>query len=80
MFILSYISSSLEFWSVNHTSIYENLKLKIFEWKSLLAILKLTNTTLVASKRDSFSPFLSLVILFLVLPSNYIVSGLKSSR
>ena len=31
MFILSYISSDLEFWSVNHTSIYENFKLKVFE-------------------------------------------------
>ena len=31
MLILSYISSDLEFWSVNHTSIYENFKLKVFE-------------------------------------------------
>ena len=31
MFILSYISSDLEFWSVNHTSIYENFKLKVFK-------------------------------------------------
>ena len=31
MFILSSISSGLEFWSLNHTSIYENSKLKVFE-------------------------------------------------
>ena len=30
MFILSSISSSLKFWSVNHTSIYENSELKVF--------------------------------------------------
>ena len=31
MFILSSISSRLEFWSVNHTSIYENSELNIFK-------------------------------------------------
>ena len=31
MFILSFISSSLEFWSVNHSSIYENYELKDFQ-------------------------------------------------
>ena len=31
MFLLSSISSSLEFWSVNHISIYENSKLKVFK-------------------------------------------------
>ena len=31
IFILSFVSSSLEFWSVNHTSIYEKSKLKVFE-------------------------------------------------
>ena len=31
MFILSSISSSLEFWSVNHTSKYENSELKVFK-------------------------------------------------
>ena len=31
MFILSYISSGLEFWSVSHTSINENFELKIFK-------------------------------------------------
>ena len=31
MFILSPISSSLEFWSGNHTSIYENSELNVFE-------------------------------------------------
>ena len=31
MFILSSISNSLEFWSVNHTSIYENSEKKVFK-------------------------------------------------
>ena len=31
MFILSSISSCLEFRSVNHTSIYENSELKVFK-------------------------------------------------
>ena len=31
MFILSVASSGLESWSLNHTSIYENSKLKIFK-------------------------------------------------
>ena len=31
MFILSSISGDLEFWSVNHTSIYENSELKVFK-------------------------------------------------
>ena len=30
MFILSFISSDLEFWSVNHTSTYENSELRVF--------------------------------------------------
>ena len=30
MFILSSLSSGLEFWSVNHTSIYENPELDVF--------------------------------------------------
>ena len=36
MFILSSISSGLEFWSVNHTSIYENSQLKVFKNVELL--------------------------------------------
>ena len=36
MFILSYISSGLEFWSVSHTSINENFELKIFKNFKLL--------------------------------------------
>ena len=39
-----------------------------------------TSITSVLSKCGTFSPFLSLVILFSVLPSNSIVSGVKSSR
>ena len=31
MFILFSISSGLEFWSVNHTSIYGNPELKVFK-------------------------------------------------
>ena len=31
MIILSSTSRGLEFWSVNHTSIYENLKLNLFK-------------------------------------------------
>ena len=31
MLILSSISSGLEFWSVNHTSIYENSESKVFK-------------------------------------------------
>ena len=31
MFILSFVSGSLEFWSVNHISIYENSELNIFK-------------------------------------------------
>ena len=31
MFILSFIYRVLEFWSVNHTSAYENSELKVFE-------------------------------------------------
>ena len=31
MFILSSISSGLEFWSVNHTSIYENTEWNVFK-------------------------------------------------
>ena len=31
MFILSFVSRGLEFWSVKHTSIYENPELKVFK-------------------------------------------------
>ena len=31
MLVLSSISSGLEFWSANHTSIYENSELKVFK-------------------------------------------------
>ena len=36
MFILSSISEGLEFWAVNHTSIYENSELNVFEMISFL--------------------------------------------
>ena len=32
MFLLSSISRELEFWSVNHTSIYENYELEVFKY------------------------------------------------
>ena len=31
MLVLSYIPSGLEFWSTNHTSIYENSELNVFQ-------------------------------------------------
>ena len=39
-----------------------------------LSILKWTN---MVSKRDTFSPFVSLSILLLVFPSNFIISGVN---
>ena len=36
MFILSSTPVGLEFWSVNHTSIYENSEAKVFKKKKLL--------------------------------------------
>ena len=36
MFILSSTPGGLEFWSVNHTSIYENSESKVFRKKKLL--------------------------------------------
>ena len=36
MFILSSISSSLEFWSINHTSLYKNSESKDFKNIKLL--------------------------------------------
>ena len=49
-------------------------------WSLLLTILQWTNTTFVISRCGTFSPFLSLVILFSLLPSNFTFSGAKSSR
>ena len=49
-------------------------------WQSLLIIPQWANTTSVISKWSTFWPLLFSVILFSVLPSNYIVSGVKSSR
>ena len=36
MFILPSVSSGFEFWSVNHTLIYENSELKVFQKMKLL--------------------------------------------
>ena len=49
-------------------------------WQSLFTILQRTNTASVISKWGTFSAILFLVILILVLPRNFIVSGIKSSR
>ena len=42
MFVLSSISAGLEFWSVNHTSTYENSESKVFKninvWEKYLII------------------------------------------
>ena len=51
MFILSFISSDLEFWSVDHTLIYENTKLKGFQ-----NITKGAFTYYVITKRGGRSP------------------------
>ena len=47
---------------------------------TLVTILQWTNTTSLILRCGTFSLFFSLVILFSVLPSNFIVSGVKSSR
>ena len=39
-----------------------------------------TNTTSVISKLDTFSPFTSLIILLLLLPSNFIALGNTPSQ
>ena len=108
MFILSSISSGLEFWLVSHTSMYENSESKVFKnvkhlgeissnwpndlfganvyktlefcWWLLMKVIQWTNNTSVISKEGTFSPFSFFVILLLVLPSNFIVLGVKSSR
>ena len=59
------------------TNVYKTLKSC---WQWLLIMLQWTNTTSVVSKCGTFSPFLSLVILFSVLPSNFTVLGVKSSK
>ena len=108
IFILCSTPRGLEFWSVNHISIYENCESKVFKninflgeifnnwpndlfgtnvyktldfcWKLLLTTLQCINTTSVISKWGAFSPCSFFIILLLVLPSNFIVSGVKSSR
>ena len=46
----------------------------------MLTILQWTDTTLVILKWGTFSPFSSLVILFLVVPSDVITSDMKNPR
>ena len=46
----------------------------------MLTIWLCINTTSVISKRGTLSPFLSLFVFLLVLPSHFIVSGIKSLR
>ena len=43
-------------------------------------MLQLTNAASSISRLGTFSPFLSLVVLFLVLPSYFIVPGVKISK
>ena len=49
------------------TNVYKTLESC---WSLLLTIIQWTNTTSVISRGGTFSPFLSLVILFSALPSN----------
>ena len=56
------------------TNVYKTLESC---WWSLLTILQCTNTTSLISKWGLFPPISSLVILLLVLPSNFNVSALK---
>ena len=59
------------------TNVYKTLESC---WQSLLTVIQRTNTTFVISRCGTFSPFLSLVISFSGLPSNFIVSVVKSAR
>ena len=63
--------------NVLETNVYKSLELC---WQLLLTILQWNNITLVISKLGKFSPFSFLVILLLVIRSNSIVWGVKSSR
>ena len=66
MFILSSVSNGLDFWSVNHTSTYENSKLKVFKNIKIYEILSegLTSSLWV-SHALLFSEFINVVyILF----------------
>ena len=49
-------------------------------WQSLLTILQRTNITSIILRCGIFSQFLYLVVLFSVLPNNFLVSDVKSSR
>ena len=59
------------------TNVYKTLK---FRWPLLLTVLKCINTTSLISKLGTNLPFPFSVVLLLVLPSNFIVSVVKSSR
>ena len=61
------------FFGTNVYKTYESCR------QSLLTILQWTNTTII-SKWGIFSTFLSLIVLFSVLPSNLIVPGVKIAR
>ena len=49
-------------------------------WWPLLVTLQWTNTSLVISKLGTFSLILSLVIILLILPNNFVVSCVQISR
>ena len=57
------------------TNVYMTLE---FCWHLFLTILQWICATSVISKWDKFSPFSFLVKLVLVIPTNFIVSGIKS--
>ena len=59
------------------TNVYKTVKSC---WQSLLTTLQWTKTTSVISRCGTFPLFLSIAVLFLVLPSNFIVSGVKISK
>ena len=96
IFILSFVSSGLEFSSVNDTLIYENSKLKVFKrfWVKFQTFdqriyqgqmyktswILWINTTLAIFEQSKFWPFSSWVILPFVLSSNFMTSGIKNWR
>ena len=59
------------------TNVYKTLGVLLI---IIASVLQWTNTTSVISKLGTFSSFLSLVILLLVPPSDFIVSGVKRLR
>ena len=61
---------------MTETNVYKTLE---FCWQLLVTTLQCINSASVISKLGTFLPFLSFIILPLMLPSNFSVSGVKSS-